>query len=116
MRIPQAGGVFEVLYTERHAGERADVLFVPADEVMPTARREGAVPFDVPDVEFGHHGPECSFDALVKKYGLTADPALVLLAKIDEGMTVADLGAVLRRFFPRAADDDNQLSDEVSVS
>jgi hypothetical protein len=39
----------------------------------------------VPDVELGHHGKECSFDAIVKKYGLSRDPALVLLAKIVNG-------------------------------
>jgi hypothetical protein len=43
------------------------------------------VPFDVPNVEIGHHGKECSFDALVKKYDLAANPALVLLAKIVNG-------------------------------
>src|SRR5262249_44370485 len=55
------------------------------DQVMAVAAREGAVPFDVPGVELGHHGPECSFDALVKKYELGRDPALVLLAKIVNG-------------------------------
>jgi hypothetical protein len=63
----------------------AELLFVPADQVMAVAAREGAVPFDVPGVEIGHHGPECSFDALVKKYELGRDPALVLLAKIVNG-------------------------------
>jgi hypothetical protein len=63
----------------------AEFLFVPAEQVMAVAGREGAVPFDVPGVEFGHHGKECSFDALVKKYQLGHDPALVLLAKIVNG-------------------------------
>jgi hypothetical protein len=63
----------------------AEFLFVPATEVLAIARREQATPFDVPDVEFGHHGPECSFDALVKKHGLERDPALVLLARIVNG-------------------------------
>jgi hypothetical protein len=63
----------------------AEFLFVPADRVMEVAGREGAVPFDVPGVEFGHHGKECSFDALVKKHGLDRDPAVVLLAKIVNG-------------------------------
>ena len=63
----------------------AEFLFVPADQVTATAAREGATPFDVPGVEFGHHGKECSFDAFVKKYELGSDPALVLLAKIVNG-------------------------------
>ena len=63
----------------------AQFLFVPAEKVMEVAKREEAVPFDVKDVEFGHHGKECSFDAFVKKHKLERDPALVLLAKIVNG-------------------------------
>jgi hypothetical protein len=65
--------------------QHAVFLFVPADQVLAVAEREGATPFDVPGVEIGHHGKECSFDALVKKYQLGSDPALVLLAKIVNG-------------------------------
>src|SRR5947209_482322 len=64
---------------------QAEFLFVPEDKVLEVAQREGATPFDVKGVEFGHHGKECSFDALVKKYQLNRDPALVLLAKIVNG-------------------------------
>jgi hypothetical protein len=64
---------------------QAEFLFVPAEKVMEVAAREGAIPFDVKGVEFGHHGKECSFDALVKKYQLDRDPAIVLLAKIVNG-------------------------------
>jgi len=39
----------------------AEFLFVPADQVMIVADREGATPFDVKHVELGHHGKECSF-------------------------------------------------------
>ena len=63
----------------------AEFLFVPAGQVMEAAQREGAVPFDVPGVEFGHHGKECSFDALVRKHQLDRDPALVLMAKVVNG-------------------------------
>ena len=63
----------------------AEFLFVPADQVMVVARRDGAIPYDVPGVEFGHHGKECSFDAILKKHRLDKDPALVLLAKIVNG-------------------------------
>ncbi len=63
----------------------AEFLFVPADKVQAEAARLGAVPYDVPGAELGHHGKECSFDALMKQYGLTKDPALVLLARIVNG-------------------------------
>jgi len=63
----------------------AEFLFVRADQVMAVAAREGAIPYDVPNVELGHHGKQCSFDAIVKKHALASDPALVLLAKIVNG-------------------------------
>jgi hypothetical protein len=63
----------------------AEFLFVPAERVTELSVRDGATPYDVPGVELGHHGKECSFDAIVKKYGLAKDPALVLLAKIVNG-------------------------------
>jgi hypothetical protein len=61
-----------------------EFLFVPAGEVGAVAEREGAVPFDVPGVELGHHGDRCSFDAFLDRYGLD-DPALRALALIVRG-------------------------------
>ena len=63
----------------------AEFLFVPNDQVMEVAEREGAIPYDVKGVELGHHGNECSFEAILKKYNLTSDAALVLLGKIVNG-------------------------------
>jgi hypothetical protein len=68
----------------RFIDPEAEFLFVPEDQVMDTARREGAVPFDVPGVELGHHGDRCSFDAFLARYRL-ADPALQALAEIVRG-------------------------------
>ena len=59
-------------------------LFVPAGDVMKVAAREQAIPYDVPDVELGHHGEQCSFDAFLDKYKLD-DPALHALALIVRG-------------------------------
>ena len=64
---------------------QAEFFFVPVDQVLGEAERLGAIPFDVQGVELGHHGQECSFEAIVKKYNLTGDPALVLLGKIVNG-------------------------------
>jgi hypothetical protein len=63
----------------------AEFLFVPADKVMDEAKRLEAIPYDVMNVELGHHGKECSFEAILKKYKLTSDPALVLLGRIVNG-------------------------------
>ena len=63
----------------------AEFFFTPVDTVMNEARRLGATPFDVKGVELGHHGKACSFEAILKKYNLRGDPALVLLGKIVNG-------------------------------
>jgi len=63
----------------------AEFFFVPAEQVQAEAARLGAIPYDVPNVELGHHGKECSFDAIVKKYDLAKDPALALMARIVNG-------------------------------
>ena len=69
---------------KRFIDPQADILYVPRDKVMDVATREGALPFDVPNVELGHHGELCSFDAFLKAYDLN-DPALVRLAAIVRG-------------------------------
>ncbi len=63
----------------------AEFLFVPAERVIEVAKQEQAIPFDVPGVEFGHHGKECSFDAILKHHGLATQPELALLARIVNG-------------------------------
>ncbi|MBI2970462.1 MAG: chromate resistance protein [Gammaproteobacteria bacterium] len=62
----------------------ADFLFVPPERVLGVARETGAIPYDVPDVEFSHAGEQCSFDAFLRKYPI-ADPALHRLAMIVRG-------------------------------
>ena len=65
----------------------AEIIFAPAQDVAHTAEREGAIPFDVPDVELGHHDGKCTFEAIVEQYKIT-DPAVHLLAKIVHGADV----------------------------
>jgi hypothetical protein len=69
---------------KRFVDPQAEFLYVPTDRVMEVAKREGAIPFDVANVELGHEGLNCSFDAIIKKYKLT-DPALQRLAPIVRG-------------------------------
>src|SRR5438094_6497306 len=66
---------------KRFVDPEAEFLYVPAEQVQAVAEREGATPFDVPGAELGHRGEECSFDAIIRKYGLAGrDPALARLA------------------------------------
>ncbi len=59
----------------------AEFIFVPKSQVMEMAEKKGAVPFDSPGAELNHEGDLCTFDVIIKKYGLT-DKALLRLAKI----------------------------------
>ncbi|MEM5326426.1 chromate resistance protein ChrB domain-containing protein [Paraburkholderia sp. JHI2823] len=72
----------------RFIDKEPEFLYVPRDEVKRLAQQTGAIPFDVPDVELGHHGELCSFDAFLRKYQLD-EPALIRLASIVRG---ADTG------------------------
>jgi hypothetical protein len=76
----------------RFVDPEAEFLYVPRDQVLEIARKEGAIPFDVPGAELYHYeeagASYVSFDAVIRKYHLT-DPALLELAKI---VRVADGG------------------------
>ena len=99
----------------------AEFIFVPADKVMDEARRLGATPYDVRDVELGHHGQQCSFEAIAKKYRLIDDPALVLLGKIVNGADTdnalyrqpegAGLQAIAEGFRHLGFNDDHELNN-----
>jgi hypothetical protein len=108
---------------KRFVDPQAEFLYVPPEEVMEIAKREGAIPFDVAGVELGHKGSECSFDAIIKKYNLT-DPALQRLALIVRGADTAakdlksespGLEAIAEGFRLVYPDDYELLERELSV-
>ena len=64
----------------------AKFMFVPSHKVLEIMRNENVIPFDIPNVELGHHDDECSFDAIIKKYKLDKkNPELLTLAEIVRG-------------------------------
>ncbi len=68
----------------------AEFLFVPEDQLIEAARREGAVPFDAtrfPEVKLNHRGERCTFEAILEDFHL-ADPALERLGLIVRGADV----------------------------
>jgi len=75
----------------RFVDAKPEFLFVPADRVRDVADREHAIPYDIPQVELGHHDAQCSFDAFIDRYELT-DPALATLARIVRGADTDDRG------------------------
>ena len=62
----------------------AELLFVPVDQVDSVVKKTGAIPYDTSGAELGHHGEECSFDAIVKKYKIK-DEAINRVAAIVRG-------------------------------
>lgn len=59
-------------------------IYVPKEKVFEEAGSSGAIPFDIPGVEYSHEGEYCTFDYILKKHGLT-EPALQQLALIVRG-------------------------------
>ena len=72
----------------RFVDNKAEFLFVPANQVKKVTAETGAIPFDAPDVELGHHEGRCSFESIILKYELK-DPALLRLAKVVHSADVA---------------------------
>ena len=73
----------------RFVDNQAEFLFVPKSEVDRVATETGAIPFDAPGVEVGHHEGRCSFESILLKYNLQ-EPGLLRLAKIVHAADVAE--------------------------
>jgi len=67
----------------------ARILYVDPAEVTNVSNDNGAIPFDIEGVEISHEGPRCSFDTMLKLFGLETDPHLARLALIVRGADTA---------------------------
>jgi len=102
----------------------AEFLYVPADQVLEVAAREGAHSYDAPGAEYTHRDRLCSFEVLVEDYRIE-DPAVHLLARIVHGADVSDdrdatpqsrgVLAVAEGFHLLALDDHRQLELSLPV-
>lgn len=81
------------------------------------ALRNGQVPFDMPDVEFGHHGAHCTFETLMQRFAIT-DPAVTSVSHVVHDLDLKETryampeGAAVNRIVDglrRAHTDDDQL-------
>lgn len=61
----------------RFVDPEAEFVFVDDPDDVPA----DATPFDMRGVELSHHHGECSFEAVLRRYGLT-DPVLSAIAQI----------------------------------
>jgi hypothetical protein len=66
----------------------AEVVFVPADQVLAEAAA-GGYSFDAKNATYTHRGPKCTFEVLIDEYHLGGDPALVRLARIVHAADVS---------------------------
>jgi hypothetical protein len=68
----------------RFIDQAAVFLFVPEGELLETAKRERATPFDathLPEVALNHRGDRCTFEAILEDFHLS-NPALQRLGRI----------------------------------
>jgi AraC-like DNA-binding protein len=68
----------------RFIDKEAEILYVPYEDVIRKAEESGAIPFDIPGVEFTHYGNDCTFDYIIKKYKIR-DKAVLAMAPIIRG-------------------------------
>ena len=102
----------------------AEIVYVPRDEVLAYAEREGATSFDAPGAKYTHRDGKCSFETLIEENGI-ADPAVLLMAKVVHGADVAEdvaitpesagLMAIADGFALLEMDDQRQLALELPV-
>ena len=102
----------------RFLDPQARILFVDPDMVVEVARETGAMPFDIKDIELSHDGERCTFDTMLKLFGLEDEPSLARLALIVRGADTArpdlapeaaGLHAVSLGLSALAGDDDHGL-------
>lgn len=107
----------------RFVDSQAEFIFAPKNRVAEVADEQGAIPYDVPEVELGHHGDGCSFDAIIRKYELK-DPALLRLAKIvnaadtnrlSNDPVATGLEAIATGYSLRYPDDHQNLEEQFQV-
>jgi hypothetical protein len=68
----------------------AEIIYVPADQLLEEAERLGAISFDAPGARYTHRDGKCTFEVLIDEYNLASDPALARLAKIVHAADIAD--------------------------
>jgi rhodanese-related sulfurtransferase len=96
----------------------AKIIFVDPDYAEAAAREFNGTPFDIANVEISHEGARCSFDTMLKLFGLESEPSLARLALIVRGADTArpdlapeaaGLHAVSLGLSALAGDDDHGL-------
>jgi rhodanese-related sulfurtransferase len=104
----------------RFIDPQAKIMFVDPAYVEASALEFGGIPFDIANVEISHEGERCSFDTMLKLFGLESEPSLARLALIVRGADTArpdiapeaaGLHAISLGLSQLAGDDDHGLLD-----
>jgi hypothetical protein len=111
----------------RFVDPEAKFLFVSEDQLLETATKEGAIPFDAtrfPEVKLNHRGERCTFEAILEDYKI-AEPALHRLGLIVRGADVkgqehvalesVGLRAIAQGFAARGISDEERLAREFPI-
>ena len=107
----------------RFIDSEAGFLFVPKTQVLERAAKEGAIAFDTPGADLHHEGDLCTFDVIIRKFGLT-DLALLRMAKVinaadtdrlDKDPLVAGLEAIAVGYGLRFPNDLENLKRQFEV-
>ncbi len=108
----------------RFVDSDAEFLYVPGSQIEQVARETGAIPFDAPGVELGHHDGRCSFESIILKYDLK-EPGLLRLAQIVHAADVSTdidmdpiargMEAIASGFSLRFPDDLENLEHQLDV-
>ena len=114
----------------RFVDNEAEFLFVPSSQIEQVVKDTGAIPFDAPGVELGHHEGDgtspgrCSFESIILKYGLK-EPGLLRLAQIVHAADVSEeidkepiargLEAIASGFSLRFPEDMENLEHQLEV-
>jgi len=75
---------------KRFIDTEAEIIFVPASQVLLEAARLKAYSFDAPSATYTHRGNKCTFEVLIDEYKLGVDSALTRLAKIVHAADISD--------------------------
>jgi hypothetical protein len=78
----------------RFIDPEAEIVYLPRDDVLPYAEREGAISFDAQGARYTHRDGKCSFEVLVEDYAID-DPAVALMARVIHGADVSEDVAIM---------------------
>ena len=112
---------------KRFVDAEAEFLFVPENELLAAAKREGATPFDAtgfPEVALNHRGDRCTFEAILEDFHLSGSGVkewgcIVRAADVKGQESVAPEGlglrAIAQGFAALGLSDEERLKQQFPV-